>query len=201
MHAARWSRTPAAARSSGIDLAARLDRDRAARMEPAAGRKLDRVGRLAAQDLNRGPMPRVPARHDREQRLRVRMPRTLDDLASGSFLDDAAEVHHADAIGEARGRREVVSDHEHRETLIAELVEDPENSGPDRDVEHRDGLVRHEQVRPEDEARGDRDTLPLAPRELVREPVREELGRARGPPARARGRPPRAARSAIRSRG
>jgi hypothetical protein len=43
--------------------------------------------------------------------------------------------------------------------------------------EHRNGFVRHEQARLEDEPGGDRDTLPLPARELVRKPVEKELGR------------------------
>ena len=65
---------------------------------------------------------------------------------------------------------------EHARPSLAQLVEDREDACPHRDVEHRDRLVRNEQLGLEDEARRDRDPLSLAARELVREPVDEELG-------------------------
>src|SRR5262249_8235362 len=43
----------------GVRLLARLDRDRAPRMEAAAGRDLDRIRRLPAQDLHVRAMPRI----------------------------------------------------------------------------------------------------------------------------------------------
>ena len=64
----------------------------------------------------------------------------------------------------------------HREAAVAELVEDAEDPGAHRDVEHRDRLVGDEQLRAEDEARRDRDALALATGELVRVAVGEELG-------------------------
>ena len=121
-------------------------------------------------------MPRIAARDDGEERLRVRVARALDHLPRWPLLDDPPEVHDADAVGEAGGRREVVRDHEHGQTLVAQLVEDREDAGTDRDVEHRDGLVRDEQLGAEDEARCDRDPLALAAGELVRVAVGEELG-------------------------
>ncbi len=61
--------------------------------------------------------------------------------------------------------------------LVAQLVEDAEDPGAHGDVEHGHRLVRDEELRPEDEARGDRDPLSLAAGELVREPLREQLRR------------------------
>jgi hypothetical protein len=40
-----------------------------------------------------------------------------------AFLDDATEIHHGDAVGKARGRGEVVSDHQDREALALQRVE------------------------------------------------------------------------------
>ena len=64
---------------------------------------------------------------------------------------------------------------EHCQASSAKLVEDREDAGPDRDVEHRDGLVRDEELRLEHEAGRDRDSLPLPSGELVGKPVDEEL--------------------------
>ena len=48
----------------GIDGLALRDRHRAARVEAAAGRDVDRVRRLTAEDLRLCPLARVPLRHD-----------------------------------------------------------------------------------------------------------------------------------------
>jgi hypothetical protein len=131
-------------------------------MERAADGDVGRVRRLAAQDLRCDPTPRISARHDRQQRLRVRVPGPLDDVSRRTLFDDAPEVHDADAIREAGGCGEVVRDHEHRQASVAKLVEDPEDPGADRDVEHRDGLVGDEQFGLQHEACCNRDPLPLA---------------------------------------
>src|ERR1700748_2105865 len=55
----------------GILHRAPLDRDRAPRVEAAAGRDGDGVGRLALQDLRTLPIAGVAPRYHREQRLRV----------------------------------------------------------------------------------------------------------------------------------
>jgi hypothetical protein len=68
-------------RSSGSTSRQASIADGAARMEPAAGGHVDRVGRLSTEDLDVGAVPGIPTRHDREQCLRVRVPRVLDDLA------------------------------------------------------------------------------------------------------------------------
>ena len=68
-------------------------------------------------------------------------------------------------------------DHQDREALLAQAVEDVEDARPHRDVEHRNRLVGDEHLGLEDERRGDRHPLALAARELVRIAVEEELGR------------------------
>jgi hypothetical protein len=106
------------------------------------------------------------------------MARTLDDVPCRALLDDAPEVHDADAICEASGRRKVVRDHEHRESSVAQLVEDGQDSGADGYVEHRDRLVCDQQVRLQREACGDGDALPLPPGELMGKAIDEELCRS-----------------------
>ncbi len=68
-------------------------------------------------------------------------------------------------------------DHQDREPVVAKAVEDGEDPGADGDVEHRDGLVRDEQLRVEHEARCDRNALALTAGELVRIAVDVELRR------------------------
>src|SRR5512143_3718649 len=92
--------------------------DRTAGVEAAARGNGDRVRRLALQDLRPLPVTRVTARDDREQRLRVRMLWVLADLGGRPLLHDPAEVHDRDPLGEAGRGREVVCDHEDRESLL-----------------------------------------------------------------------------------
>ena len=105
------------------------------------------------------------------------MLRVPDDLAGRALLDDPAEVHDRDPVGEVRRRREVVRDHQDREPALPQPVEQLQDAGADRDVEHRDRLVGDEQPRLEHERRRDRDPLALPAGELVRVPVEEELRR------------------------
>ena len=162
----------------GIHRFALRDRYRAARVEAAAGRDVDRVRRLAPEDLRRAAVARVALRHDGEEGAGVRVLRVLDHLARRPLLDDPAQVHDGDPIGVVGCSREVVRDHQHREALVSELVEDGQDPGPDRHVEHRDGLVGDEKLGTKDEARGDRHSLPLPARKLVWVAVDVELGRS-----------------------
>ena len=151
--------------------------DRAARVEPAAARDEHGVRCLALENLRLLPVARIAPWDDRQERLRVRVLRVAHDRGCRPFLHDAAEVHDRDPLREADRRREVVRDHQDRETLFAQAVEHVEDTRPDGDVEHRDRLVGDEHVRLEHERRGDRHPLALAARELVRVPVEIELGR------------------------
>ena len=54
-------------------------------------------------------------RHGREQRLRVRVHRRVVDLVARPDLDDLAEVHDGDAVGDVADDREVVRDEEVRQ--------------------------------------------------------------------------------------
>jgi hypothetical protein len=51
--------------------------------------------------------------------------------------------------------------------LPAEGEHQPEQLRPDRDVQHRDRLVRHDQLRSDHERTGDHDTLALAARQFM----------------------------------
>ena len=62
------------------------------------------------------------------------------------------------------------------EPAAPQAVEQIEDAGAHRDVEHRYGLVGYEQLRLQHERCRDRDALSLAARELVRVTLEEELG-------------------------
>src|SRR3712207_8084898 len=61
---------------------------------------------------------------DREQRAGVGMPRLGQDALGRPVLDDAAEVHHRDAVGDVPGEAEVVR---HDEDADARLAHEPQH--------------------------------------------------------------------------
>jgi adenosylmethionine-8-amino-7-oxononanoate aminotransferase len=105
------------------------------------------------------------------------MLRASHDRPGGAFLHDATEIHDRDPLRKASRRGEVVRDHQDRETLAAQAVEDVEDARAYRDIQHGDRFVGNEHLGLEDERRGDRDPLALATGELVRKAVEVELGR------------------------
>ena len=108
-------------------------------------------------------------RRDRDQRLRVGVARRSDHRLRRPDLHDLAEVHHGDPVGDDPGERQVMGDEQVREPAFAPQVEhQPQQLGPDRDVEHRDRLVRHDELRVHHQGAGDDHALALPARELVR---------------------------------
>ena len=93
-------------RSRGAELLAQ----RAARMEPAAGRWIDRAGHVAAQDDPRAPHRRVRDRDRRHQGLRVGMVLLLEERPSVGQLGDPAQVHHRDPVADVLHDAHVVGD-------------------------------------------------------------------------------------------
>src|SRR5438552_1991670 len=97
------------------------------------------------------------------------MLRPLDDLFRRPFLDEVAGVHDEDAVGDVPRARDVVGDVQKRDALpLTQLAHEVQNADPDRDVEHRDGLVRDDQLRPERERLREAHALTLAAAQLVR---------------------------------
>ena len=89
------------------------------------------------------------------------------------------EVHDRDAVGDHPRERQVVGDEQVRQVALGPQVEhQPQQLRPDRDVEHADGLVGDDQLRPEHEGAGDDDALALAAGQLVRVARRERLRRS-----------------------
>ena len=101
------------------------------------------------------------------------MRRLLVDLVPRPDLDDLAEVHDGDAVGDVAHDRQIVRDEEVRQAEAAlQLLEQVDDLRPDRHVERRHRLVEHDQLRVERERARDADALALAARELVRVAVR-----------------------------
>ena len=84
-------------------------------------------------------------------------------------LDDLAEVHDGDVVGDVLHDRQVVRDEEVREAeLVLQLLEQVEHLRLDRDVERGDRLVADDELRVERERPRDADALTLTAGELVR---------------------------------
>ncbi len=87
----------------------------------------------------------------------------------GRDLDDAAEVHHADAVGDVVHDREVVRDEEVREPELAlQVAHQVQHLRLHRHVERGRRLVADQERGLGRQRARDRDALPLAARELVR---------------------------------
>ena len=91
------------------------------------------------------------------------MRRTLVDVLLRPELDDLAEVHDRDAIGDVADEREVVRDEEVREPEVAlERLEQVDDLRANRDVECRDGLVEDDELRVQRQRAREADALSLA---------------------------------------
>ena len=153
-------------RSPGAELLAEL----AARVEAAAGRRVDRA------------RARRPCRMTRWRRSSGSGIGIADISACGvgvlllpeevrpvGQLGDPAEVHHRDAVADVLDDAHVVGDEQVGQAELAlELLEQVQDLGLDRHVERGDRLVADDEVRLEDERPGDADALALAAGELVR---------------------------------
>ena len=134
--------------------------------QPRGGCQQARRGAAAPQG---GHVGAVGVGRRAEQQLGVRVLRLVGDQVRRPGLDDLAGVHHRDRVREIPGRRDVVGDVEDREPLgVAQVGQQVEDAEPDRHIQHRDRLVGQQHARPHREGAGDRDTLPLAPGQLVR---------------------------------
>ena len=157
-----------------LDLGADLRRVAAARVEAAAGGRVDRARHVA---LEHDPLALlgevgVGHGHGREQRLGVGHDRPRVELLRRRELDELAEVHDRDPVGDVADDAEVVRDEDVGEVeLVLELLEQVDHLRLDRDVEGGDRLVGHDQLRAQRERARDPDPLPLPARELVREAV------------------------------
>ena len=116
-----------------------------------------------------------------EQRRAVRVRGVGDDLLDGAGFDDPPAVDDGDPVGHGRRHREIVGDeHEGGAAVAAELADQLEDLGLDRDVERRRRLVGEHQHRLAGHRHRDHHPLALTAGELVR--VRADPARRLGDP-------------------
>src|SRR5215207_7366657 len=105
-----------------------------ARVEAAAGRRIERIGDLAG-DLD-AARPSEGVRNRGDEGARVGMARTGEDRLPAPGLDDAAEIHHGDAVAHVLDDAEVVADHDVGQPEgVLELEQEIDDLRPDRNVE------------------------------------------------------------------
>ena len=97
------------------------------------------------------------------------MQRVVEQLVAIGELDDAAEIHHGDALAEMPHHRQIVRDEQIGEAeALAQILEQIDDLRLDRDVERGHRLVADDEFRIERERARDPDALALAARHLVR---------------------------------
>ena len=144
---------------------------RAARMEVAARRRIDRARHIPREDHPLAP-PRAGLRdrHRRQQRLGVRMQRHLEQAGLVGGLDDAAQIHHRHAVADVLHHRQIVRDEQIGQLeLVLQVHQQIDDLRLDRHVQRRHRLVADDQLRTQRQRAGDADALALAAGELVRE--------------------------------
>ena len=97
------------------------------------------------------------------------MQRHLEQGALVGHLDDAAKIHHRDAMADVLDHGEVVGDEKVGELeLLLQVDQQVDDLGLDRDVERRHRLVADDQGGTQGQRAGDSDALALAAGEFVR---------------------------------
>ena len=147
-----------------------VDNQGAAGREDTPGRRRGRTRNLAHERYT-GPTGlghRIRYRNRRQQGLRVRVKRCLEQRLGRGELDDVSEIHHRDSVGDVLHHREVVGHEQVGDSeLVLKIGEEVDRLRLDRHIERRDGLVADDQVGAEGERPGDVDSLALTAGEFV----------------------------------
>ncbi len=145
-------------------------------LKRTSGRRISAARDLA---LEHDPLPSelVEPRYGRQQRLRVRMVRSGENVLGRPDLHHPPEIQHGDPVGEVVHDAEVVADEQIRDVLVAlEVREQVEDRRLDRDVQRRGRLVAHDDPRVAGECSRDRHPLLEAARQLRRPHRQVALG-------------------------
>lgn len=101
------------------------------------------------------------------------MARPVEDLLDRTRLDDPAEIHHGDPVGEMAHHGQVVRDEHIRQSqLVPQITQQVEHLRLHRQVQRGDRFVAHDDVGFQGQGAGDPDPLPLPAGELLRIAVR-----------------------------
>src|SRR5882757_1331386 len=122
--------------------------ERTASDQPAGIRRVDRARDLALKPQSLAFHAPLRDRRSREQRTRVGMPGIAEDALRRSDLDDAAQIHHRDTVGDVLDDLQVVADEEIGQVQPAlQIEQEIEDLAAHRDIERRRRLVEDDDVR------------------------------------------------------
>ena len=153
---------------SGARHVAELHGVRAARVEPAAGRRVAGARHIAHQ-RHKLSLACSHFRNGGEQRLRVRMPRRRKQRASFRDLDDLAQIHHRDPVADVPDNAEVVRDEQIGERqLVSQILSRLRICAWIETSSADDRFVEDEKPRRERKRAGNAYALALPAGELVR---------------------------------
>src|SRR5207302_2994129 len=148
----------------------------AARMEGTARRKTGQIRRVAADGIER--LLAAELRHRAEQRPRVGMLGSVEELPHRRLLDELAGVHDGDPVAHLRDDAEVVRHEDQGHAgLSLDVLQEVQVLRLDRDVEVRRGLVGDDEPRPAGQRDGADDALAHAAAHLMRILAHAPLGR------------------------
>ena len=130
--------------------------------------------RLAPDGSCDAPRPRVGHRHRGQQRLRVRMQRIVEQFVAVGEFDDAAEIHHRDALAEMPHHREIVRDEQIGQAeLLAQILEQVHHLRLDRYIKRRHRFVADDELGVQRKRARNADALALASRHFMRVAIAE----------------------------
>ena len=138
---------------------------RASRREPASIQRITRARNLSRNgDQRGGSSVGTMAGRAVQERLRIRVCRSLQHVANRPLLDEFSGVHHANTIGDAGKEAEIVRNVErgHIFGLSGNPGDHPGDFRFDRRVEPGRGFIQDEKPGPREQRHRDHDPLQLA---------------------------------------
>src|SRR5262249_52266155 len=140
-----------------------LDRKRAPRMEAASCGRIERARHLALEDHAGPPGLRLGDWNGGEERATIGMAGRSKQVFGACNLDNAAKIHHGNAVGDMLYDGQVVRNENVRQSeLILQIAKQIEDLRTDRYVKRGHRLVANDEFRFDGKRAGDRDALSLA---------------------------------------
>ena len=143
----------------------------AAGAEAAAARRVQRAGHIALQHnaVALAGRHRVSHRNGRDQAAGVGVDAVGDQLKAVGQLDQLAQIHNTDAVGDMLDNAQVMRDKEVGQPhLLLQILNHIDDLRLNRDIQRGDRLIADDELRVHSQRTGDADTLTLTARELVR---------------------------------
>src|SRR5581483_5518738 len=148
--------------------AAALYHEGAAGMEAAARGWIERARHLALQDHAFAPGLRFGDGYRRQQRAAIGVTGRSEQRLGVGGLDDGAEVHNGDAVGDVLDHSEIMRDENvGKVQTLLQVAQQIENLRTNRDIERGDRLVADDQLGFDGKRTRDRDALALPAGEFM----------------------------------